>query len=49
MWGKYMEGVINLVLYILDDRMRKLEIGGETMAGGSSVTNDNPSTEIISL
>ena len=44
-----MEGAITLVLYIIDDRMRKLEIGGGMMAGGSSVTNDTPSPEIIAL
>ena len=27
MWGKYMEGFIAMVLYILDDLMRKLYIG----------------------
>ena len=49
MWAKYMEGNITPLLYIIDDRMSKLEIGGVTMAGRSSITNDTPSTEIISL
>ena len=49
MWAKYMEGGINPVLSILDDRMIKLDIGGGMMSGGSFVTNDTPSTEIISL
>ena len=43
-----MERAITMVLSILDNRMRKIEIGGEMMAGLSYVTNDNPSPERIS-
>ena len=45
MWAKNMEGYITPVLSILDDLMRKLEIGGGMMSWGSSVTNDNPSPQ----
>ena len=34
MWEKDMEGDINLVLSILDERMGKIEVGGVMMAGG---------------
>ena len=34
MWEKDMEGDINLVLYKLDERMGKIEVGGVMMAGG---------------
>ena len=40
MWEKDMEGDITQGLSVLDDRMRKLEIGGWMMPGGSYVTND---------
>ena len=33
MWEKYMERAITMVLSILENRMRKIEIGGEMMAG----------------
>ena len=45
MWEKYMERAITMVLSILENRMRKIEIGGEMMAGLSYVTNDNPSPQ----
>ena len=34
MWAKDIEGIITPVFSILDDRMSKLEIGGEIIAGG---------------
>ena len=43
MWAKDMEGGINPFLPILDDWMRKLEIGGGIIVGKPSVPNDNPS------
>ena len=49
MCAKYMEGAITPVLSTIDDRMRKLELGGGIMAGGSSITDDTPYTEFISL
>ena len=43
-----MEGAIAPVISILDDRTRKLEIGGEII-GVQSAPNDIPSPEIIAL
>ena len=43
-----MEGAIAPVISILDDRKRKLEIGGEII-GVKSAPNDIPSPEIIAL
>ena len=44
-----MEGGITPVISILYDQLRKLEIGGGIIAGESSLPNDTPSMEIISL
>ena len=49
MWEKDVEGGITLVLSIIYDNMRELEIGGETIAGRPLVPNDTPSPEIITL
>ena len=47
MWAKYMEKGITPVLSILDDRMRKLELGGGTVAGVSSIKNETPSSKLF--
>ena len=43
MWEKYMEGEITLVLYILDDWMRKILIGGGIISGVTYFPNDTTS------
>ena len=48
-WAEDMEGDINPVLSIINDRMRKLEIGVRIITGWPSVPNDTPYTEIIAL
>ena len=48
-WGEYMEGDITPVLSILDDWMRKIEIGGGIIAGVPYVLNDTPYPEIIDM
>ena len=44
-----MEGDITPVLSILDDWMRKIEIGGWIIAGVPYVLNDTPYPEIIDM